>query len=154
MNKRIAYLKDWVDEVDPILVEKLSKKKYEHLIHLIRSMSPWSSLGIKHIEEFMPPSRRKPLMVAKEIISIYEEAGVEEKQWAGHWEYYRLDQTEIKKSYKQMTRPPRQDNKTYLNTSPSWGSSNKNKIRYPRKVRKTAWKRFYKLFPHLLKKEE
>jgi hypothetical protein len=27
--------------------------------------------------------------------------------------------------------------------------SNRNKIRYPRKKRKTAWKRFYKLFPHL-----
>lgn len=27
--------------------------------------------------------------------------------------------------------------------------SNRSKIRYPRKVRKTAWKRFYKLFPHL-----
>ena len=26
---------------------------------------------------------------------------------------------------------------------------NRNKIRYPKKVRKTAWKRFYKLFPHL-----
>jgi hypothetical protein len=29
------------------------------------------------------------------------------------------------------------------------GHSNPNKIRYPRKARKTAWKRFYKLFPHL-----
>jgi hypothetical protein len=28
-------------------------------------------------------------------------------------------------------------------------ASNKNKIRYPKKVRKTAWKRFYKLFPFL-----
>lgn len=28
-------------------------------------------------------------------------------------------------------------------------NSNRNKIRYPRKCRKTAWKRFYKLFPHL-----
>lgn len=29
------------------------------------------------------------------------------------------------------------------------GGSNRNKIRFPRKCRKTAWKRFYKLFPHL-----
>jgi hypothetical protein len=34
------------------------------------------------------------------------------------------------------------------------GSSgdNINKIRYPKKCRKTAWKRFYKLFPHLKEK--
>jgi len=153
MNKRITYLKDWVDDVDPILVDKLSKKKYEHLIHLIRSTSPWSSLGIKTIEEHMPTSRRKPLLVAKEILSIYEEAGIEEKNWSKHWEYHRLEQMDIKKSYKKMARPPRQDNKTYLNTSPEWGSSNKNKIRFPRKVRKTAWKRFYRLFPHLMEKE-
>lgn len=29
------------------------------------------------------------------------------------------------------------------------GGGNKNKIRYPKKCRKTAWKRFYKLFPML-----
>jgi len=28
------------------------------------------------------------------------------------------------------------------------GNRNKNTIRFPRKVRKTAWKRFYKLFPN------
>ena len=31
------------------------------------------------------------------------------------------------------------------------GGENKNSIRYPKKCRKTAWKRFYKLFPHLKK---
>ena len=53
-----------------------------------------------------------------------------------------------------MARPPRQDNKTYPNKQGRWGASNKNKIRYPRKKRKTAWKRFYKLFPHLKPEEE
>lgn len=28
------------------------------------------------------------------------------------------------------------------------GGSNRNKVRFPKKCRKTAWKRFYKLFPH------
>lgn len=40
----------------------------------------------------------------------------------------------------------RRDNKDVLVGS---GWSNINKIRYPKKCRKTAWKRFYKLFPHL-----
>ena len=38
------------------------------------------------------------------------------------------------------------DNKNYINYTGGGGS---NKIRYPRKCRKTAWKRFYKIFPHL-----
>lgn len=48
----------------------------------------------------------------------------------------------------QMNRKPtqiRKDNKTVRVGS---GGSNRNKIRRPRKVRKTAWKRFYKLFPN------
>lgn len=45
-----------------------------------------------------------------------------------------------------MPKNPRQDNKTYLCGS---GWSNACRTRYPKLVRKTAWKRFYKLFPHL-----
>lgn len=49
-------------------------------------------------------------------------------------------------SYKQMPKPDRRDNKhTHVGSS----GDNRNKIRYPKKCRKTAWKRFYKLFPHL-----
>jgi hypothetical protein len=40
----------------------------------------------------------------------------------------------------------RKDNKYVMVGS---GRSNKNTIRYPSKKRKTAWKRFYKLFPFL-----
>jgi hypothetical protein len=46
-----------------------------------------------------------------------------------------------------MVKLPRQDNKDYINEGSR--HSNTNKIRYPRKSRKTAWKRFYRLFPHL-----
>ena len=51
----------------------------------------------------------------------------------------------MKTDYNKMPKNPRQDNKTYIN----YGSSghNRDKIRLPRKVRKTAWKRFFKLFP-------
>ena len=41
----------------------------------------------------------------------------------------------------------RQDNKTEINYGS--GGSNGKTIRYPKKCRKTAWKRFYKLFPML-----
>lgn len=152
MRRRITYLKEFADEVDVVLEDKLSDKKLKHLIHLVRATSPWSTLGVQTIEKCDPTSRRKPLAVAKEIISLYEEAGVEEKDWEYHWEYYRLHQRELRMVYKSMARPARQDNKTYLSKQTTWGATNRNKIRYPRKVRKTAWKRFYRLFPHL--KEE
>jgi len=45
-----------------------------------------------------------------------------------------------------MPKNPRQDNKDYINGS---GGSNCGKIRKPKKCRKTAWKRFFKLFPFL-----
>ena len=51
-----------------------------------------------------------------------------------------------------MVSPERKDNKTYLNRGN--GCSNANKVRYPKGVRKTAWKRFYKLFPSLSPEKE
>jgi len=65
-----------------------------------------------------------------------------------HWFKAFEEQQTLHKSYSKMQKPPRQDNKTYYNRQERWGS-NRNKIRYPKKKRKTAWKRFYRLFPHL-----
>jgi len=155
MERRITYLKEhFADEVDILLENILPPKKLKHLINLVRGNRSWTSEGIKVIEECNPSTHRKALVVAKEIVSIYEECGIEERFWARHWEYYTSLQMEIRKGYKYMAKPPRQDNKTYLNKSPYPFASNKNKIRYPRKVRKTAWKRFYRLFPHLMEKEK
>jgi hypothetical protein len=52
----------------------------------------------------------------------------------------------MKPDYSSMPKNPRQDNKTYI-TGSGWG--NARRIRFPKLVRKTAWKRFYKLFPDL-----
>jgi hypothetical protein len=54
------------------------------------------------------------------------------------------------RSFWTRTKPVKEsrDNKDVLVGS---SGDNCNKIRYPKKVRKTAWKRFYKLFPHLKK---
>jgi hypothetical protein len=51
------------------------------------------------------------------------------------------------RKYDSSPKPERKDNKTYINFGS--GSSGSSMIRYPSKKRKTAWKRFYKLFPHL-----
>lgn len=48
------------------------------------------------------------------------------------------------KPYKMMPSPPRKDNKDYINYGSGGAQSS---LRYPKKVKKTAWKRFLKLFP-------
>lgn len=53
-----------------------------------------------------------------------------------------------KANYNTMPSPEYKDNKTYKNHGTGHGS-NANKIRFPKKARKTAWKRFYRLFPSL-----
>lgn len=58
----------------------------------------------------------------------------------------RLERLSYRREYRKRPVVQRKDNKD--RTVGSRGS-NRNKIRYPKKVRKTAWKRFYKLFPHL-----
>lgn len=78
---------------------------------------------------------------------LYDRAGVDEKFRLFHWEHYRAEQLNLHNSFKSNAKPIRQDNKTYINYGS--GHSNANKIRYPKICRKTAWKRFYKLFPHL-----
>ncbi len=48
--------------------------------------------------------------------------------------------------YKVRPVRPRKDNKDFYNGS---GGYWRNTVRYPKKKRKTAWVRFYKLFPNL-----
>lgn len=51
-----------------------------------------------------------------------------------------------RKEYKQKPTKIRKDNGTEINYGT--GNSNRNKIRFPKKCRKTAWKRFNRLFPN------
>jgi len=64
------------------------------------------------------------------------------------WENYRGSKfCEERQKYNKMPKRPRQDNKDFINKGS--GHPQRGWLRYPRKKRKTAWKRFYKLFPHL-----
>ena len=58
-------------------------------------------------------------------------------------------QSRISKRYREKPIREYKDNKGYINSRNTGSPSNRSRIRYPRKKRKTAWKRFYKLFPHL-----
>lgn len=87
-----------------------------------------------------------------ELFDLLEKKGIDVKkfeqyqQWASenwHKHYSNVN-------YNSMPKLPYKDSKTYKNSRNSGFHRNANKIRYPKKCRKTAWKRFYKLFPHLL----
>lgn len=160
---------------DELIREKLPRSEARELLHLSREikMPPVYSFahGIKtekDLHEFFKTQREQlcnliewraskiALDRSKKIIrcwDLYNQTGLDLMDCMKHWLNSAKNQDEIRSSYKKMERPARQDNKTYLNTSPSGYGSNRNKIRYPKKKRKTAWKRFYKLFPHLKPEE-
>ena len=89
-----------------------------------------------------------------EAMRIFSENGFSPSEAEDYWQEIRSKKWFRSITYSQKPIPVRKDNKDFINYSRSRSSycSNGNKIRYPRKVRKTAWKRFYKLFPHLMPK--
>jgi len=141
-----------INKVDGIIVS-LKRDDKRKLMSLIRSNYVMPKESLQHYLEFVKLSGmyKKQIKTAKIIIDLYEKLGVVEDEWKLHWQYYRSVQRELHMETKRMTKPARQDNKTFINYGS--GNSNRNKIRYPSKKRKTAWKRFYKLFPHLKPKE-
>jgi hypothetical protein len=147
-----------ISKVDNILQNNLSKKEYNRLNTLVRSINAWSRMGYQHMKSDIQSSDnvivnhifikiKKIFPIAHEIISLYDKANVNDLDWVIHWDCLRSDQIKCNEKYQSNDRPPRQDNKTYINKGN--GYPHPGKIRYPRKKRKTAWKRFYKLFPHL-----
>lgn len=83
---------------------------------------------------------------ASNIYKILKTQGLDNGDIYSLWIIIRLNHFNRNLNLKAMKRPPKQDNKDVLVGS---GHGNMNKIRYPKKCRKTAWKRFYKLFPNL-----
>lgn len=105
------------------------------------------------------PSKRKSLKRYRELFQLMKEFGVKifdvkaVRVWAE--EFWWLQPSKIsRQDYSAMPKPLRKDNKTYVNRT-SGPSSNysyhhpHDKVRFPKKKRKTAWKRFYRLFPNL-----
>ena len=135
--------------------DKLSKREVHQLISLCKKYSPLplhilqahEDLLDKNKKNYLGKSFYKKLLDVRKIHSFFQKAGVLESDYLQYWgflrEFYRNESNE----YKKKTKPERKDNKDYINYGSS--GSNRNKIRYPKKVRKTAWKRFYRLFPSL-----
>jgi hypothetical protein len=159
---------------DELIKEKLSRKEARELLSLTRKTGiPGIPFIIRgdgtSIEEYFEQTKKNVEFYKEANISglvlkresaklrcweLYQKVSDDHRDILIHWNIAWQSQQELKKSYKKMAKPAKQDNKTYHATRrDSDYSSNKNKIRYPRKARKTAWKRFYKLFPHLKPEE-
>jgi len=137
----------------------MTQTKKERRLRYLMSLYPIMVLGLRgdtrksfemHITNIKQyTTKREPR--AKELMTLIESMGYDADKLMLEWltvssaTYRRRMKS---RAYSKMPKNIRQDNKTYVNTSTS-PSSSYPKIRYPKKVRKTAWKRFYKLFPHL-----
>jgi hypothetical protein len=144
-----------IDKVDEQL-KSLDRKDRRRLLTLIRSVAVRDKDGSLQMPSYYDRLHGKKinlhLEATKEIIALYLKAGVSEEDYNKHWEYNRIDQVRFHFITPNNTRPARQDNKDFINTGSA--GSNANVIRFPKKARKTAWKRFYRLFPSLKPQEE
>jgi len=142
-------------KVDEVIREKLSKKELHKLLslcckyfplplHVLTGQEDWLK-GMK--KDSMGPRFFKKLLDVRKIHDLYQKAGVNESDYLPHWGFHRSTQAARSSEYNKALKPERKDNKTYINRGS--GGSNRNSVRYPKKVRKTAWKRFYRLFPSL-----
>lgn len=86
-----------------------------------------------------------------DLIKFAENNSISLEEIRVHCFRLEMKQSKITNSYNEKPERIRKDNKDSLNLGN--GNDNWNKIRFPKKCRKTAWKRFYKLFPHLINKE-
>ena len=145
-----------IDKVNRLITLNLSYREKRKLISLIRTYNVRSKEAVKNINSLLyvkiNGDYRKHLEKAAEIIKLYEKAGLVETEWVSHWEYHIKDQHIKHFEAKSNIKVIRQDNKNYINRGN--GDSYSGDIRYPNLKRKTAWKRFYKLFPSLKPTEE
>ena len=95
--------------------------------------------------------RPSHVMNAIELLELFTELKFSDRDALELWKECFVRRTNAHNVYKKRPIRIRKDNKDVINYGS--GGSNSHSIRYPRKCRKTAWKRFYKLFPGLKPEE-
>lgn len=140
-----------ISEINYKILLSLSRNESHKLNSLIRNHNPIPKSRILELDNDRNTQTHnvitKDYSAWSEIIRLYELAGIDDEMIVPHWKHYFHMHRQIHYHQHEMVKEPRKDNKTYLNYGS--GDGNRNKIRFPKKCRKTAWKRFYKLFPHL-----
>jgi len=87
-----------------------------------------------------------------ELLALARKMNLLEDELVIEWLYFKHERRIERRFYNSMPKRNRSDNKDHKSGS-GFSNGNANTIRYPKKCRKTAWKRFYKLFPHLKNKK-
>ena len=143
---RMDIIKNVDDKINSMLNHDESRK-FRTLIKSYYKMSRKNIEDCMVYYKNMDKDYQKRIDDSKTIYEFYDKLDVNDKDIELHWTYYRYIQSDLHSQYKSVAKLPRQDNKSYINYGS--GSGSYPTIRYPSKKRKTAWKRFYKLFPHL-----
>lgn len=85
-----------------------------------------------------------------QIHKIFDMLGYDEESRKDYWDNLRLERMQKDSLlFRHVVGPIRRERRDNKDRPVGSGGDNRNKIRYPKKVRKTAWKRFYKIFPSL-----
>lgn len=106
----------------------------------------------QELTELTSQFKGTPMDERLEMILLFEKLGYSQEEALVFWKESYFDYKLRSSIYGLKPVRERKDNKTTLNVGS--GGTNRSWIRYPKKVRKTAWKRFYKLFPHLKKSRD
>jgi len=142
--------------------EKLSRKEVRELIKLCGTYFPFPLNILLEQEKLVrntKTNRRrfgedylKKIKECRRIHDLFLKVTANEEEYLAHWHIIKSTQSEKGIGYKHNAKPERKDNKTSINYGNRTGYA--RDVRYPAKTRKTAWKRFYRLFPSLKPKEE
>ena len=129
-----------------IELPNLNKKKRKRLLFLVNNLL---SIHLPKINDWKSEDYgEENVSMLKEIHNLFDITNFSEEEKEKFYRTYKWDRRKEHVNYDAKPIKEKKDNKDFYNGN---GGSNKNKVRYPKKCRKTAWKRFAKLFPHLVK---
>lgn len=126
----------------------MKRKTLRRICHLMSLCEPW------------PKFLTIPLTIYEhnekhiELQKLLVENNFTEVEAYELWYDVRSNHYDLKCVYWRQPIKIRKDNSPLCGLNYGGPGNNRSKIRFPKKKRKTAWKRFYKLFPHLKPNEE
>lgn len=129
-----------------IELPNLNKKKRKRLLFLVSNLL---SIHLPKKDDWKEEDYGKEnVAMLKELHTLFDITNFSEEEKVNFYRTYKWVRRKEHVNYDAKPIREKKDNKDFYNGR---GGSNKNKVRYPKKCRKTAWKRFAKLFPHLVK---
>lgn len=149
-------------------MKQLSKKEFRRFKYLVDAypVTNWNLFGVEDFERYFETNRGYMKTISKkntsgdfwrrigeieELWKLYKRSGLTIEEFYEMVKEVNFEKVSRRAIYKKKPTRIRKDNKDTINYGS--GGYNRNVIRYPKKCRKTAWKRFYKLFPHLKDKK-